>query len=273
MPCVNCRRIYNETGIKTPHWWFGNRGTCCFPGGTRDQMLGRCVRIIPDGILSNIFQGDELIGCAEITREWSSMSLEQRKCLLRTLIKIWATRIKDRIDGRYNSSNVVTPGQHNPPHVLAYLVASRMAREENNHEVLDTYDASVRIQIFDYFRRAQTDTSADNILRTRLQREANRLRRENNQIRRETNILQARERASQVAMRPSTKLFAAPTPSTTVHESDDCPVCLNEFKSACGTTVTSCGHKICIACFANIVVKAAAQKKVDCPICRTTVLS
>ena len=54
--CVNCRRIYNETGIKTPHWWFGNRGTCCFPGGARDQMLGRSVRIIPDGILSNIFR-------------------------------------------------------------------------------------------------------------------------------------------------------------------------------------------------------------------------
>ena len=266
MPCVNCRRIYNETGIKTPHWWFGNRGTCCFPGGTREQMFGRCVRIIPDGILSNIFQGDEVIGCAEITREWSSMSLEQRKCLLRTLIKIWALRIKDRIDGRYNSSNAVTPDQLNAPHVTAYQAATRIANEENNHEVLDTYDASVRIEIFDYFRRAQTDTGAENILRARLRREAN-------QIRHETNVLRARERASQVAMRSPTKLFAAPTPSTTVHESDNCPICLNEFKSACGTTVTSCGHKMCIACFANIVVKAAAQKKVDCPICRTTVLS
>jgi len=266
MPCVNCRRIYNETGIKTPHWWFGNRGTCCFPGGTRDQMLGRCVRIIPDGILSNIFQGDELIGCAEITREWSSMSLEQRKSCLNVLIKIWARTIKERIDVRHNSSNAVTPDQLNAPHAIAHQAASRIANEENNHEVLDTYVARVRIQIIDYFRRAHTDTSA-----------ANRLRREANQIRRETNqmqhLLQARERASQVAMRPSTKLFAAPTPSTTVHESDDCPVCLNEFKSACGTTVTSCGHKMCIACFANIVVKAAAQKKVNCPICRTTVLS
>ena len=264
MPCVNCRRIYNETGIKTPHWWFGNRGTCCFPGGTRDQMLGRCVRIIPDGILSNIFQGDELIGCAEITREWSSMSLEQRKSCLNVLIKIWARTIKERIDVRHNSSNAVTPDQLNAPHAIAHQAASRIANEENNHEVLDTYVARVRIQIIDYFRRAHTDTSADNMIRTRLRREAN-------QIRRETNILQARERASQVAMRPSTKLFAAPTPSTTVHESDDCPVCLNEFKSACGTTVTSCGHKMCIACFANIVVKA--KKKVDCPICRTTVLS
>ena len=266
MPCVNCRRIYNETGIKTPHWWFGNRGTCCFPGGTRDQMLGRCVRIIPDGILSNIFQGDEVIGCAEITREWSSMSLEQRKSCLNVLIKIWACTIKERIDVRHNSSNSVTPITLHPnsPHALAYQAASTMVSEENIHEVLDTYDARVRTQIIDCFKRVHTDTSADNMIRTRLRREAN-------QIRRETNILQARERASQVAMRPPTKLFAAPTPSTTVHESDDCPVCLNEFKSACGTTVTSCGHKMCIACFANIVVKA--KKKVDCPICRTTVLS
>ena len=156
----------------------------------------------------------------EITREWVRCRVINAS-VAQNSHPIWATKMKERIDVRYNSSNAVSPDQVNAPHAIAYQAASRMVSEENNHEVLDTYVARVRTQIIDFFKRAHTDTSADNMIRTRLRHEANRLRREANQIRRETNqiqqILQARERASQVAMRSSTKLFTAPTPSTTIH--------------------------------------------------------
>tara|TARA_Y100000748_G_scaffold303393_1_gene308345 strand:+ start:9922 stop:10680 length:759 start_codon:yes stop_codon:yes gene_type:complete len=252
MPCVNCRNIYNETGIKTPHYYFGNRTSCCFPGGSRTEMLVACVRIIPNDILSGIFEEHTLgvVGCREITNKWSSMSNEQRVTCLEVLIQVWATSISEEINRRYGSARSNQPSSG---HYIAYSAAIALTERNGQNEVIESHPQNIRTSIFKYFKRAHTE------YRVRFERLVARTRAE------------MRARVETIANVPK-KMLTAPIPSTNVHMSSECPVCLNEFKSECGTTVTSCGHKLCIACFANIIIKDT-KNKISCPICRSVVLS
>jgi hypothetical protein len=269
MPCVNCRRIYNETGIKTPHWWFGNRASCCFPGGGRELMLGRCVCVIPNDILSDIFPDssgiNNPISSVEINDKWASMSNEQRISCLQVLIMVWAGKISERINTRHNSANASTPTEQSTPHYIAYQAANRFRERSEQTNVMDSYVTRVQQSIIRYFKHAHSDDSADHIRRHRLERERNRL------------LAQRRSLTQNISRPPSiqsssVKLLTAATTSSTVHESSECPVCLNEFKSECGTIITTCGHKLCIGCFANIIIKNT-KNKINCPICRSVILS
>ena len=276
MPCINCRRIYNETGVKTPHWWFGNRTSCCFPGGGRASMLGRCVHIIPNDILSDIFPDssgmNNPISSVEITDKWSSMSNEQRISCLQVLIMVWAGKISERINTRYNSANASSPTEQPTPHFIAYQAANKFKERNQQNNVMDSYDINDQRSIIRFFKYAHNDDIADNIRRHRMQRELARLSAERIRL-----LQRARELRQNISPPPSiqsssVKLFTAATPSTTVHKSSDCPVCLNEFNSECGTIITTCGHKLCIGCFSNIIIKNT-KDHISCPVCRTVILS
>ena len=119
----------------------------------------------------------------------------------------------------------------------------------DNHEVLDTYVARVRTQIIDFFKRAHTNTSADNMIRTRLRHEANPIATRSQakyDVKPTKFSRYFRLVVSQVAMRSSTKLFS-PTPSTTIL--DDGIGCLNEFKSACVPL-----HRVVIRCVLRVLL-------------------
>ena len=156
MPCVNCRRIYNETGIKTPHWWFGNSASCCFPGGGRELMLGRCVCVIPNDILSDIFPDsngiNNPISSVEINDKWGSMSNEQRISCLQVLIMVWAGKISERINTRHNSANASTPTEQSTPHYIAYQAANRFRERSEQTNVMDSYVTRVQQSIIRYFK-------------------------------------------------------------------------------------------------------------------------
>ncbi len=71
--------------------------------------------------------------------------------------------------------------------------------------------------------------------------------------------------------------FVSPT-STTPRCSElisECPVCLVDFDESVASVNTSCGHKICVACFTTMLVsnlRQAFNKKTNCPMCRNTIV-
>jgi hypothetical protein len=71
--------------------------------------------------------------------------------------------------------------------------------------------------------------------------------------------------------------FVSPT-STTPRCSElisECPVCLVDFDDSVASVNTSCGHKICVACFTTMLVsnlRQAFNKKTNCPMCRSTIV-
>ena len=71
--------------------------------------------------------------------------------------------------------------------------------------------------------------------------------------------------------------FQAPT-STNPRCSElasECPVCMTDFDDNHSSVNTSCGHKICLACFTTMLVvnlRKSFNTKTICPICRTVVV-
>ena len=71
--------------------------------------------------------------------------------------------------------------------------------------------------------------------------------------------------------------FQAPT-STNPRCSElasECPVCMTDFDDNHSSVNTSCGHKICLACFTTMLVvnlRKSFNTKAICPICRTVVV-
>lgn len=71
--------------------------------------------------------------------------------------------------------------------------------------------------------------------------------------------------------------FVSPTTSTPrcSELTSECPVCLVDFDESVASVNTSCGHKICVACFTTMLVsnlRQAFNKKTTCPMCRNTIV-
>jgi hypothetical protein len=71
--------------------------------------------------------------------------------------------------------------------------------------------------------------------------------------------------------------FVSPTTSTPRCSEliSECPVCLVDFDESVASVNTSCGHKICVACFTTMLVsnlRQAFNKKTNCPMCRNTIV-
>jgi len=50
-------------------------------------------------------------------------------------------------------------------------------------------------------------------------------------------------------------------------DSTDCPVCFETFDNVTHFK-SPCGHKICVSCYTNIIIKTVNGKNITCPICR-----
>lgn len=50
-------------------------------------------------------------------------------------------------------------------------------------------------------------------------------------------------------------------------DSTDCPVCFETFDNVTHFK-SPCGHKICVSCYTNIIIKTVNGKNISCPICR-----
>ena len=100
MPCSNCVKLYTTTGIKTPHWYFGNRNTCPFPGGPHNKGTN-LVAVIRDE-QGNMIRNEEGTNWMYLTRNeisemWGDMCDSDKYYYLNALIRNWCAKISPHV--------------------------------------------------------------------------------------------------------------------------------------------------------------------------------
>ena len=152
MPCSNCRRLHSQTSIKTPHWYFGNRNTCNFPGGinSRGNYLKAKIR-------DHEGEDESILTSNQISEMWGQLNNSDRCYYINALIRDWGDKI----------SNIICflgAQRENVPSyniILSYktaLTISNMPQNED-HDIISQYNHRERNVIEYYFMKANNDSS------------------------------------------------------------------------------------------------------------------
>ena len=152
MPCSNCRILHSQTSIKTPHWYFGNRNTCNFPGGinSRGNYLKAKIR-------DHEGEDESILTSNQISEMWGQLNNSDRCYYINALIRDWGDKI----------SNIICflgAQRENVPSyniILSYktaLTISNMPQNED-HDIISQYNHRERNVIEYYFMKANNDSS------------------------------------------------------------------------------------------------------------------
>jgi hypothetical protein len=142
MPCSNCQRLYSETGIKTPHWYIGNRNTCPFPGGNhnRGNWLSALIRDDQGNVITDEQGTFSWLSSNQISEMWGEISYSYKRYYINALIRCWCARITSCV------SYVLSKRENNFPSdntILTYMTTLTIACIPRNedHNIISQYNS------------------------------------------------------------------------------------------------------------------------------------
>ena len=141
MPCSNCQRLYSETGVKTPHWYIGNRNTCPFPGCNHDRgnWLTALIRDDQGNAITDERGTFSWLSSNQISEMWGEISYSYKRYYINSLIRCWCAKNVSRV------SYVLSKRENNFPTdntILTYMTTLTIAciPRTEDHNIISHYN-------------------------------------------------------------------------------------------------------------------------------------
>ena len=134
-------KIIPETGVKTPHWYIGNRNTCPFPGCNHDR--GNWLRALIRDDQGNAITDEQgtfsWLSSNQISEMWGEISYSYKRYYINALIRCWCAKNVSRV------SYVLSKRENNFPTdntILTYMTTLTIAciPRDEDHNIISQYN-------------------------------------------------------------------------------------------------------------------------------------